>query len=872
MGGAIPERMGDFEIGRELGRGGMGVVYEARQLSLNRKVALKVLSSGLGLSSRAVQRFRREAEAAAKLHHTNIVPVYATGEEAGAHFYAMELIEGPSLDQVIRQTRAQRSSPSPNSTVTGPSAEASPELVQTGPYFEATTPPPAAELTSSSFGSGTGYFDTVARMIAEVADALEYAHQQGVVHRDVKPSNLLLAPAGRLSINDFGLARMLEQPGMTMTGEFVGTPAYMSPEQIAAGRTPLDHRTDIYSLGATLYELLTLRPPFVGERRDQVLAQILHKDPRPPRRINRKVPVDLETICLKAMEKDPDRRYQRAGAMAEDLRRYVNRFAISARRAGPTQRLVKWVRRRPAVAVALGCLVVALALVIVFAYRADQADRQRLAEHEQARLQLLDEKIRNAYLIATTGDLQRTDEAIKEIEELGASTGQVRLLRGMVAYFRQDLNVAISELEQAIKLLPQSVAARALLAMVCAEIGYEDRYEDLSLEIETLSPTTAEDYLFKGYARQVNETGQGLDDVNQGIHLHDSPLGRAVRAIVRASHAIDSVNPQEAGEAAKDADVARGMLPNNQFVLYASVYARLAAANIYKQAHLPEKARAVMADAERDVEALEPYIGLSNPAWMMWQYYYDNGNAAKALEVARRSLERTQTPTVGFYCAISLYLQGQIKESWQTLDRLPRNSIISAVTWAFLVAELPDGPRRVAEESERLARKYTHEVWELRYRAHLLLFAGKKEQALALLRNWRRPYAHASEWKEFYEAMRRFGAGEISEKEYLEAAGVSRWKQCLAYTEAGLFRLADGDRVAARKHFQTAVDTYAIWEFQWTWALMFLDRLNKDPQWPPWIPARATALPRETPSFSAGYQITARARLRDQFVDKLQDR
>src|SRR5262249_10236810 len=156
-----------------------------------------------------------------------------------------------------------------------------------------------------------------------------------------------------LSVNDFGLALVVEQPGMTLTGEFVGTPAYVSPEQITAGRTPLDHRTDVYSLGATLYELLTLQPPFQAERRDQVLALIIHKDPSPPRKLNKKVPIDLETICLKAMDKDPDRRYQTAGEMAEDLRRYVNRFAIAARRVGLTIRALKWVRRHPGGATAL---------------------------------------------------------------------------------------------------------------------------------------------------------------------------------------------------------------------------------------------------------------------------------------------------------------------------------------------------------------------------------------------------------------------------------------------------------------------------------------------------------------------------------------
>ena len=170
-------------------------------------------------------------------------------------------------------------------------------------------------------------------MIADVAEALDHAHKSGVIHRDIKPANLLLAQDGRLSVNDFGLARILEQPGVTMTGEFVGTPAYMSPEQIASGRVPLDHRTDIYSLGATLYELLTLQRPFHGQRRDQMLAQIVQKDPPPPRRVNPQVPVDLETICLKAMDKDPDRRY--ASARTWPTTCTASSTATPSRRGGP---------------------------------------------------------------------------------------------------------------------------------------------------------------------------------------------------------------------------------------------------------------------------------------------------------------------------------------------------------------------------------------------------------------------------------------------------------------------------------------------------------------------------------------------------------
>src|SRR5262245_23691144 len=316
----------------------MGVVYEAVQTSLGRRVALKVLSPGLGLTPKVIDRFRREAAAAARLHHTNIVPVYATGEERGTHFYAMELIDGPSLDAVIRELcPAPGTGPNDKTRMAPPGGPPSTDSFEPGPAT--VTPPPTA---ISTVRSSAQRIDRAAAMIAEVADALHHAHRHGVTHRDIKPSNLLLSSDGRLSITDFGLARLLEQPGMTVSGEFLGTPAYMSPEQITTGRTPVDHRTDIYSLGATLYELLVLRPPFDADGRDRLLALVIQKEPVPLRKLDPTIPRDLETICLKCLEKDPDRRYASAKDLADDLRRFVNRFAIHAKRAGPLTRAKKW--------------------------------------------------------------------------------------------------------------------------------------------------------------------------------------------------------------------------------------------------------------------------------------------------------------------------------------------------------------------------------------------------------------------------------------------------------------------------------------------------------------------------------------------------
>jgi tetratricopeptide (TPR) repeat protein len=812
----VGQRLGDFEIARELGRGGMGIVYEARQVSLNRKVALKVLAGGPGLTAKAVQRFRREAEAAARLHHTNIVPVYATGEQDGTHFYAMELIEGPSLDHVLRQLRCPGADTSPSAS-----------LAATGPYLPQVDSPSASSLplNASSLRSGSPYFDSVARMVAEVADALDYAHKNGVIHRDIKPSNLLLSPQGRLTVNDFGLARVLEQPGMTLTGEFVGTPAYTSPEQITAGRIPLDHRTDIYSLGATLYELLTLQPPFTGQQRDQVLAQIVQKEPKPPRQLNKKVPVDLETICLKALEKDPDRRYQTAGQLAEDLRRYVNRFAISARRAGPVWRLVKWARRRPAVAASLGCVCVAVGVALALACWAYHENQQWQLEKKQARAQLLDEKIRHAYQVASSGDLKRTEEAIQEIERLGASTGQVRLLRGVVAFFRSDSEAAIHELEQAVKLLPENVAARALLAMSYADYGQFERYEQLALEMMSLSPSTPEDFLFRGYAREVNEPGLGLGDVNEGIQRQDSPLGRALRAFVRSDCAIASGQRQDAEEALADANVARGMLPSNPLVLYMSLYARLVAAGIYDKDNLPEQRRSVLREAARDVQALEPFIDLPNSLAAMWLYYEEIGEKGEALRVARRALEKSGSPQASYLVAVSLYRQGKFTQALECLDQRPQADLQGDVTRVLILAELPNGPRLALDGLTKLAAKYPHPLVP-KYRADLLLLLGKKGQALASMQKFRPPFALSQDWKAFYEATRQFGCGELSEKTYLDRARPSRWMQVTALRHIGLIQLANGDRAGARDNFKKAVATRTIWSYEWFWAQLLLSHMS----------------------------------------------
>jgi serine/threonine protein kinase/WD40 repeat protein/tetratricopeptide (TPR) repeat protein len=346
-----PGVLGDFHILREVGRGGMAVVYEAEQVSLCRRVALKVLPLAATMDPRQLERFRHEARAAGLLHHPHIVPVYGVGCERGVHYYAMQLIEGCSLAAVIDGWR------DPGAGHKGPGGGA-PEASAAG-AGGVETPPLAARGTVPTL-QAPKLFRRIAELVAQAADALEHAHALGVVHRDIKPANLLVDAGGKVWITDFGLARLGEGHGLTASGDLLGTLRYMSPEQALARHGLVDHRTDIYSLGATLYELLTLHPAVDGASKEEVLHHLAFEEPVAPRRWERSIPAELETVTLKALAKDPAERYATAQEMADDLRRWLTDRPIRARPPGPLQRLRKWSRRHRPLVVALGAFLVLL--------------------------------------------------------------------------------------------------------------------------------------------------------------------------------------------------------------------------------------------------------------------------------------------------------------------------------------------------------------------------------------------------------------------------------------------------------------------------------------------------------------------------------
>lgn len=316
--------LGDFRIIRELGRGGSGVVYMAEQISLNRNVALKVLSHHLRLSVEAVIKFGREAEALGRQSHSGIVSIYGVGECKGTHYFAQELVEnGSTLYDKLYVLSEKESLPK-------------------------------------------GYFRDVAELISAVADALQHAHDTGVIHRDVKPSNILLTKEGQPKITDFGLAKIDDALTLSRTGDFAGTPYYMSPEQAMSRRIEIDKRTDVYSLGVTLYELMTLKRPFDGDTSHEILKKIIFADPIEPHIVNPHAPRDLSLICLKAMEKNPKHRYQSMMEFYEDLQRYLYGEVILAKPTGLKTRIWKKLKRYPVLSATTTVTFIALLGILGF--------------------------------------------------------------------------------------------------------------------------------------------------------------------------------------------------------------------------------------------------------------------------------------------------------------------------------------------------------------------------------------------------------------------------------------------------------------------------------------------------------------------------
>jgi len=672
----IPASIGEYRVRREIGRGGMGVVYEAEQESLKRRVALKVLSLGMTGTPHAIKRFQREAQAAARLHHTNIVPVYGLDQHAGQWYYSMELVDGPPLGRVVDDLRDASGAPTEEGLA----------RVAEG----------LSEESARLIGSGTGeraYFVRVAEMFAGVADALELAHQENIVHRDIKPSNLLLDADGVLKIVDFGLAQILSDgPSMTVTGDLLGTPAYMSPEQAMAKRMEVDHRTDIYSLGATLYEVLTLQRPFDGKTLQEVCSQIMTKEPEPPRRVNARVPRDLETICLKAMEKDRDKRYQSARVFARDLRLYAEGGAIFARRIGLLGRSWRRVKRHKVRSALVAAVVVMGVTGSIFAVEAHRVEVARAAE----RYILLcgkgyGEVVRHGSHIRgrplpAVGSTRAVDLFTEAIELL-PDRPEAYLGRALIT--ERDTEKRLADVEAALR---RGLSRRSYHLIRADVFRAASRGDDMTLELKlagTSAQATPLDLVVEG---RISRLSGRIEDAESFLSraIGESEEGSSIRFLAYGER-------RWAREALGDLD---GTLADLLAVSAAgdrSAATRLHLASVWQRLGRTPKANETRADLLQNLRASEDH--------MEWQY---------AIGAALRHPQNTEW---GY------------TTSFEAVERFPASSRLAAIH-AVVLGDLGRHGDAI-RESERAIRLDPDDTFARAMRADALVGAGRYTDALA---------------------------------------------------------------------------------------------------------------------------------------------
>ncbi len=871
---ATGTRLGDFEILNELGRGEMGIVYRARQVSLRREVALKVLLRNERPGSTAVERFRAEAEAAARTHHTNVVSVYAQGKHDDTYYYAMELIDGLSLDKIIR----------------GRSNSLGSARRHGGSSTRWSWDDAALDTRAGADGANSGVDDThdtddnsqqswtpsdcrrTAVLFAEVADALECAHASGIIHRDVKPHNLLLGRDNRLHLTDFGLARLVDEPHLTVSGEVMGTPAYLSPEQLRGDRHGIDYRTDIYSLGVTLYELLTGCKPFDGESREQIVTAICTTPPVPPRRRDRHIPLDLETICLRAMEKEPQRRHQSAALLAEDLQRFADGRPILSRRPSRIEKAAKWVRRHKAVTTAVMAVATVALLAVVLTWSIN-ANRRREAER----------LLGGAYTQLAYFDYHgrgRVQADIARADVLGADPGRLQLARALGCMGVADWPGAIAHLEAVQNDDPTNLRGLYLLAWAQRE-NRQHAASRATFEQAELHgpPATPDAWFFRGLAVHYDEPQEAIESYRQAIALRSREhgfypmamlhLARAQNQQIYATRGLDTLSEADA--------TLRQLIEHKCYGAYPyyllSIAHRLAA-EVYSGSSGTRDDSLV---TEHYTEALEwARRGQAanpvneRPITAEAECLESMGRYAEAIEARSRAIEVATSPYArceGYHYRWRLHywmgeLEGALADATRHAACDPHSRFYRHVYPALLLAEM-DRMADALDHARALAVENPGDAQAVLWSATTLRLLGHREEAVTLLTTHADTVdctvglvpPQSPQWVAALYAYCRDGES-LDMLDALAEETDSPWKLWgEAHFHAAVRHLVDGRREAAVDEFFHAYRCFDG-EEQYTYhAKLVYNKLRQDADWPPWLTSPARAESRDIPDGEVGGAI-----------------
>ena len=792
------QQLGDYRIVREIGRGGMGVVYEAIQTSLNRRVALKVLPTGGWLSANALERFTREAATAGRLHHTNIVPVHTVGEEDGVHYYVMQFIDGHSLSGHLKALRAEGAAHGPDD------------------------------------------FKRVARWARQAAEALAYAHSEGIVHRDVKPSNLLVDEKDNVWVTDFGLAHADTQTTITFSGDVLGTARYMSPEQAIGGGQRVDERTDIYSLGATIYELLALEPAFDGDSRDVVLNRIVFSRPRRLRDINRVIPRELETIVGKCMEKDCDQRYARAADVAEDCRRFLAGESIRARRPSLFTRAARQVRQhRVFTLVSLLVVVLAITSVVLAVQARHRRGRQYL---EQAMTAVVHDRAP-----------RRAAGLLAQARRLGADKADAWLCEALIPLLNTQPQRAIEPLSQALAIRPNDVEACFALAWACYATGDEVEGRRYFGRANNAEIDTALAWLLRGHALGAIQAEGAIESYDRAIAIRsDFTPAIYARAHHRGNQLLVAGDRTQLGPMLEDFAALVILRPQSAHAYYGRAQGwYCAAAYGATQDDLRGRAGEWLENCKADLDRADALgndgdIGALNRRGVYQRYVHDFAGSAATFARAMaldQSAAGNVHPGIVHHRAIALYALGDIQTA---LDEItPLCETIPAffplpIHRAILLAELGrlDEARAVcANILERQPASVMEQVTAIlvmellqapeqaRDAAHRLVNDGLLERLMS-----------PAELRRMRGLSEFLVSGDCGD-DLLATADDHPGTRCELTFFVALRALAKGDRDRAVAALDDCLDTGVVIFVEYRFAQAFAARMAADPRWPAWAPA-----------------------------------
>ncbi|MFH1418106.1 MAG: protein kinase [Planctomycetota bacterium] len=794
------QRLGEFRIVREIGRGGMGVVYEAVQTSLGRRVALKVLPASVTISENALERFHREAHTGGRLHHTSIVPVYAVGEENGINYYAMQLIEGRSLSHYLKTARE------------------SPRSVD------------------------RNHFKRIAKWGRQAADALAHAHGQGIIHRDIKPANMLYDGKDNVWIFDFGLARASDDPTITQSGDLLGTVRYMSPEQ-ARSESHLDGLTDVYSLGATLYELASLSPAFEGDSRATALRQVTEMEPRPLRQLAPLVPRDIETIVQKCMQKDRSRRYQSAADVAEDLRRFLAGEPILARRTPLSVRAWRWVRRHRGLSASLvAAIVLAIGASLLAAKLRHDEGRRRLQEAYTA--------------IVMDQDFTRGTELLQDAESRGVDSAELYLYRGLIPMLNEQPQRALPDLEKARELASNDLNALYATARAHVDMGDFNSSKHLFEEEGSRRPASALGWFLRGYAQSRIQESEAIACYNRALEVQPDFVAAIVeRATYRGFRLTTEGLREELEPMLRDFDAVAVMRPGISYPYAWRAWSRLiGAAYAATQPDLQEQGLAWLQECRADLgEALrvrrpdDPRALSVSGAYL--RYIGDFHGSAKAYNDAMKIHRRLWGKPNLFYLhatAIALHAEGRVDAALGKIvpDSRATPEFYSLVLHrAILLAELGrfEEARSVCLEAAEHQKSHGTATFII---AAIMEFLGYHDDARAAIRGFetRDPEEMSFEYmtQTTGGAELEYLAGRIDADALMAAAEGNPGRRCEYAFRIAMRELGRGHREAGLAMLNVCDKTGVVFYIEHRFTRVFLERAKNDPQWPRWIKAANT--------------------------------